>query len=484
MTRATRYREEGVGQPQITTDWQKKPPISAGDVGATMRGYYASFSRHFRANERVYANVRAQAGLSPKPRYIISDIGIVSNNGINKDKFSWVYLPPVAGKYNVTPRGVVRPWTFLFMHSFGYVRDYAALGLSGNRSLQKRLVPPGDEYGHDPKRWFAGIKEVVKFPGYIKGKVRPVSIHFCISRRGDVVVSTDLNDIAWHGGGRLLDAKKRNNTVSVGFELEPQLHRFSPGAQVRVTPFTQPQMIALAIVCKKLTTWRPIKQVYITRRNATTHKDFAHTLRLAVEHGSGYVQHSDVSPVYTNNKGKKVGGKSDAGGQFNILPGEKARIGSSVWKGTGTNASNGTGEWVGSGWTELWGYMDRVRRFRAADQLFVASIPDVDFPLMTEFAEALQRSNSGQRAVLLSAQDRIAGLRRAANMQSRNRRATYAKAMTHGTSLSETVARTTAAMAKTLAALELSLPKPTGEVMTYNYDTGTWAVSGTDSGSG
>ncbi|MHC4619228.1 MAG: N-acetylmuramoyl-L-alanine amidase [Planctomycetota bacterium] len=482
----TSFREEGVGQPRIEADWRKSPPLSVGAISATMRKYLGRYTKHFKENERIYANIRARAGTSPKPRYILSDIGIVSNNGINKDKFSWMYLPPVGGAYNVTPQGKIRPWTYIFFHSFGYIWDRYHMGLSrhkGRRGLRKVLAPPGDEFGHHPSRWFAGVKEMTKNPELSRGAARKVSIHFCISRRGDVIVSTDLNDIAWHGGGRFIHPRN-NNIVSVGFELEPQRIRLKPYGRAITAPFTTPQMTALAIVCKKLDTWRPTKQVYITRRSATSHNDFAQTKRLAQQHGSGYIQHSDVSPVYVNSAGKRRGGKVDAGAQFNILPGEKARIGSAAWHGEGINSSNGDGDWRGSGWTELWELMKRVRKFRAADQLFVTSIPSVEFALMKEFAEALQKSNSGQRSVLTAAQDRVAGLRRAANMQSRKRRATYAKAMTHGTALSTTVALTTAAVSKVLASFDTSnLKAPTGDVLTYDYETGTWRVGGTDSGS-
>jgi len=486
MTRApTSYREEGAGQPNIAVDWRKSPPLTAGAVGATMQKYLGSYTRHIRANEHVYANMRTLQGASPKPRYIVSDVGIVSNNGINKNSFSWLYLPPKAGGYKVTPNGVVRPWSFLFIHSFGYTWDAPYMGIdkyAKRKSLHSRLAPPGDDMGHHPSRWFAGIKELTKSPALTRGKPNPVSIHFCISRRGDVVVSTDLNDIAYHGGGRLLHPRKSNNTVSVGFELEPQIVRHFPFGPTHVAPFTTPQMTALAIVCKKLDTWRPTKQVYITRRSAESHKDFAQTLRLATQHGSGYVQHSDVSPVYRNAEGKLKGGKVDAGAQFNILPGERAQVGSAVWNGTGVNAT-GLGEWRNSGWTELWGLMKRVRKFRAADQLFVSKVPDVEFALMKEFAEAVQQSNAGQRATLTSMQDRIAGLRRAANMQSRKRRATYAKALAHGTALSNTVALTTAAVSRSLIAFDLSsLEAPTGDVMSYDYTTGTWRVGGADTG--
>lgn len=487
----TNYREEGVGQSRPTADWRKSPPLSVGAITSATRKYFSRYSKHYVENEHVYANARAAAGQSSKPRYIISDIGLVNSNGISKDRFTWVYLPPKAGAYNVWPKGVVRPWTFIFMHSFGYAFDWYHLGYDGRgrvrkggRGLLNRTYPPGDQWGHHPTRWQSGNNELT-LNTRLGGSSRRVSIHFCVSRRGDVVVSTDLNDRAWHGGGRFLDAKKSNNTVSVGIELEPQSFRTAPGRFPITAPFTKPQMIALAVICKKMDTWRPIKRVYITRRSKTNHKDFAQTLKLAIQHGSGFVQHSDVSPVRTLKSGKKTGGKVDAGAQFNILPGETAEVGSPVWRGLGTSGSGGiTGLRLGSGWTELWAYMDRVRKFRAADQLFVADIPSVDFKLMTEFAEALQKSNAGQRSVLLGAQDRIAGLKRAANMQSRKRRATFAKAMTHGTALSTTVANTTAAVAKTLATFDVSnLAAPTGDVMSYDYGTGTWLVGGNDTGS-
>lgn len=492
----TKFREEGVGHDALTSSWRKDSPITAKNVSAVMRQKYASYIKHFQENERIYANVRVAHGLPPKPRYLISDVGLVSNNGINANTFSWVYLPPCGGAFTVFPQGTIRPWTYIFIHSFGHTWDNPQMGIGkhakGKRGLTSLMYPPGDEYGHNPSRWFSGIKQLTRNIELDppKEKTQKVSIHFCISRRGDVMVSTDLNDMARHGGGGILKGRGAilhphgNNLVSVGFELEPQLMRLVPNGATYVAPFTKIQMTALAIVCKKLTTFRPVKRVYITRRNSTNHADYAQTAVLADKHGSGYVQHSDVSPVTIDSTGKPQGGKTDAGAQFNILPGQKARIGSQVWQGTGVNANNGNGPYMESGWTELWNLMDKIRRqFRLADEVFVESIPQFEFKLLGEFASVLQQSNAGEKAVVTALQDRINALARAAGLQSQKRRATYAAASAHGSALSTTVTRTAAAVTRTLSAFSTAdIKAPTGNMLEYNFESGYWYTGENEAG--
>ena len=487
MASISKMREEGVGASHQANDWKGTPPRTAGDVSDSVRKLFSRFQGHFLENQRAYANVRRSKGLSPEPRYILSDFGLTSS--VFGQQFSWVYLPPVAGAYHVWPEGVLRPWSFICLHCFGGSFDQGirpgvdretGKRISGKGLIhyKDRLTVSGDQYGHNPKRWFSGIKELTKNPELTAqrgSKARRVSIHVCISRRGDVVVSTDLNDQAWHCGGDILNPKG-NNFVTVGIELETQFFRFVPRGPLFISPYPDPQMKALAIVCKKITTFRPIPQQYITKRDATNVKDFKQTRELAQKFQGGYVQHSDVNPVYTTSEGKRKGGKVDAGGQFNIIPGLRARVGSDVWDGTGIDNSNGDGDWMDSGWDQLWGLMAKPA-FRLADQIFADKLDQQEYQQLAQVAEAIQKANSGQKAALVALHDQAASVLRANRMQSRSRRTTYNKAMSHSTAVNTLINTSSNALAKSLTSFDLSSIEPVGgPISTYDETTGLWTV--------
>lgn len=482
-------RKEGVSTVTIPEkQWIDTPPLTSGQVNAKFRASLAGWRRHMISNARHYANVRQEAGLPGKPRYIVSDFGLVSYNGYDHRRFTWTYIPPQSASVNVWPQGKIRPWTYVFVHSFGgyfnqlrmWPRSQNCPKCSGNNNL---LFLTNDKYGHLNKRWMGGLRPLTRSRG-LDPNARRVSIHFCVSRRGDVVVSADLNDTAWHAGGGVLGFNS-NNAVSIGFELEEDLIRAKRGGRTYVAPYTEPQLIALAIVMKKIETFRPIKHVYITKRAPGVDDDLGRATRLSQKYLSGYVQHSDVSLPSQ---------RTDAAAQFNLLPGRGGEFGSSRWNGTGYREDNGiawrdprsgiTYHKMKSGLDQLWGYMARVRKFDLATQVFAAEIPSLETALLGDLYVALQSSNKGQQALLRSHMKKVWALRRSINMEAKKRATLYGKAQDRGTKLYDILARMSANVSRIVSGFDASnLPSPQGPVQSFNEDTGTWYEDGQDTGS-
>lgn len=443
-----RSREEGVSSNRTPafTNWTLENDAAAQILSKKTR----RLSRFFNANAEHYVNARVQKGRSPKPEYILSPVGLTDH----PLKFSWAWLPPARGVYRVWPKGKLRPWTYIFMHSFGYTWDRALL-----RKNRQRQAPPGDEYGHHPTRWMAGIRQLCALntdPN--KKKQGSASIHFCISRRGDVVVSVDANDMAWHGGGDVRFTNKGNNYYSIGFELEPALARYKYAngqlSQPLLLPYPDRQMLALAIVCKKLVTFRPgIKEVYISKKNGSIRSQ-------ASQHGSGYIQHSDV-------KASKV----DTGAQFGIPPGNIGLPGN---------------PWLNkypSGWETLWDLM-RPMRFTLATDIFTKEIEKGDFNDISDLSVAMMKTtNAGQRAILQQQRDRVQGLRRASAMQAQARRTLYKQATSGATTMTDIISKSAANVTKQVERFNVAgVVGVRGDVQTYDFSSGTWKVGGTDTG--
>jgi hypothetical protein len=462
--------------------WIDTPPLTTGQVTAKFKASLAGWRRHMISNARYYANLRQDVGRSAKPRYLISDFGLISNNGYDRRRFTWTYIPPQAASVTIWPAGKIRPWSFIVVHSMGGTFEAARMwpkkGGSG-----ARLYVSSDKYGHDNRRWMAGLRELTKSRGLSPG-ARPVSIHFCVSRRGDVVVSADLNDLAWHAGGNLLGFKSNNN-VSVGFELEEEFIRFRPYGATHVAPYTEPQLIALAIVLKKIETFRPIKHVYITKRVHNAEDDIGQTSRLAKKYLSGYTQHSDVA---------LPGTRTDAAAQFNIPPGHTSYIGSKRWRGTGYSESGGepwtdprsgvTHRKVKSGLDQVWYYMSKIRKFNLATQVFASKIPLLDVAPLNDLTVALQASNQGQQTLLRGHLKKLWSLRRALTMEARKRSAMYGQALDRGTKLHGALSSVSANVSRMVNRFDTSnLTTPTGPMQSFDESTGTWYEGGKDTGS-
>lgn len=405
----------------------------------------------FAQNAEHYLNARARKGRTPQPEYILSPVGITDH----PQKFGWSWIPPARGVYRVWPKGKIRPWTYLFIHSFGYTWDNWYLNKN-----RKRRFPPGDEYGHHPGRWFGGIRQLCALnTDPTKKKQGNASIHFCISRRGDVLVSVDANDMAWHGGGTVSYTPKGNNYYSIGFELEPALGRYKYHngklSSTKVLPYPDKQMLALALVCKKLVTYRgAIKEVYITKQKGSVRAQ-------ANKHGSGYIAHIDVHDK-----------KLDPRGQFSILEGQ-----------VGGYSPNPFMKGLKSGWDQLWKLM-RPMRFALATDIFVKDVAVGDFSNMTDISVAMMKTtNAGQRAMVQQQRDRLLALRRASSMQAQERRFVYKQATGQATTMTDVVAKSTARVTKQVQRFSVASVKGVGgPVQTFDFDTGTWKVGGTDTG--
>lgn len=429
--------------------------LNADAIASLMGKKMGRLGDRFAKNAEHYLNARARKGRSPQPEYILSPVGITDH----PQKFGWSWIPPTRGVYRVWGKGKIRPWTCIFLHSYGYSWDLGYL-----RRNRSRRFPPGDENGFHPSRWYAGIRQLCALnTDPTKKRKGGASIHFCISRRGDVVVSVDVNDMAWHGGGkRGVDTpmtSKGNNYYTVGFELEPALgrYKYSNGRLSRplILPYPDKQMLALAIVCKKLVTYRGnIPEVYLTKKNGSVRQQWE-------QYKAGYTTHSDVNS-----------GKLDPRGQFDILPGA-----------IGTASPNPWMKGLKSGWDQLWGLM-RPMRFALATDIFVKDVAKGDFANMADLSVAMMKTtNAGQRAMVQQHRDRLLALKRASSMQAQERRYVYKQATSHATTMTDVIAKGTANVTKQVQRFSVAgVVGIGGPVQTFDFETGTWKVGGADTG--
>src|SRR5512136_497194 len=148
----------------------------------------AKFRDELKKNAEVYANARAQSRLTAKPNQILSEIGFKEH----PLRLSLVYYPPRPGEYKVMPNKKLRPWRYICLHvgDTGWDKTYL------NRTSGV-AQPPGDENGHNEARWARIIQQYILPQDSTKTR-NPCSTHYCVSRKGDVIASVDLNDIAYH----------------------------------------------------------------------------------------------------------------------------------------------------------------------------------------------------------------------------------------------------------------------------------------------
>ena len=407
----------------------------------------------FAQNTEHYVNARVQKGRTPEPKYILSSVGLVDH----PQKFGWAWLPPNRGVYTILPQGQIRPWSYIFLHSYGYMWDLSYL----RRNRQRRFCP-GDVNGYHPTRWYAGLRQLCSLnTDPQKKRQGGASIHFCISRRGDVVVSVDVNDIAWHGGGiQGVDTPftpKGNNYYSIGFELEPALarYKYSNGSlsNPMLLPYSDRQMLALAIVCKKLVTYRnSIREVYLTKQNGSMRAQ-------ANKYGSGYLTHKDVNS-----------NKSDPGAQFDILPGE-----------TGVNNANPWMQGLKSGWDQLWDLM-RPMRFSLATDIFVKDVTaNITKDLANLSTAMMKNTNKGQQTVIQRQRDNLTAFKRAFTMQAQTRRDIYKSATNNATTMIDIAAKNVTNIVRQVQRFDASNIKGVGgSVQSFDFETGTWKVGGVD----
>lgn len=460
---AATTRSYGKKSQQEDDAW--KTPLTEDSVNKLIVKATAPLQKSFRENAETYANARVKAGASAKPKMIISDFGF------KEAGFNWTYMPPSIGEYQIFPKKEgLRPWRFVFVHSFGYTWDIPYM--AKNKSA---LNPPGDTYGHHPKRWMAALRQLVLPKEFDpkKGKVDKVSIHFCVSRRGDILVSVDLNDIAYHGGGdpkySIGDAiggkYHGNNAYTIGIELEPCLGRKKAFGTTFLLDYPDRQLKAFAILIKKFQAVRPIANTVISRfSNQSLQEQFR-----AAKTTGGYVQHIDVFPVeprLDKRTGQmKTTGKVDASGQRD----GSAKAQFSVY-------SDGS---VGYGWTQLFDYISKVRTFNLATQVFVDRLDDPDFSQIANLSTMMTKGNTGQRAALGALKNDLEAHRRARDMQGQTRQTVMTNGVSQAAALHARVAEAAATASQVHQKLSSKgvTPLSQGNVA-YNFEKDQWERDG------
>lgn len=405
----------------------------------------------FRENAAIYANLRTKKKANAIPKQIISPVGFTDRT----DPFIWSWLPPSIGAYRPYPTRKERKWTYIFIHSFGYSIDYAAF-----KRNPRLLAPPGDEYGHNPLRVMGAVRQLCTLQDMSRPPGSRASIHAIITRRGDIIMSVDLNDIAYHGGGSkptgggwFYTSKpyRSNSTWSVGIELEPALARPAPGRSARLVNYTDRQMLSLAIFCKKLMTIKPEIQYNVLSRfyggwqwNPSS-KTWASVAPGSITSqgnamGSGFVQHIDVHYK-----------KGDARGQFAVAPGQP-----------------------GSGWDQLFGLIQKVRSFNLGTEIYTKGLPDLSKTSAAELTGLLTQSDGGQRAVLQTQWDHDRAFSRASSMLVQQRRAHYKAALGQNAASHDVVNKSASTIGKMITRFQATVKALSGDVQQYNFSTGLW----------
>jgi hypothetical protein len=265
-----------------------------------------------------------------------------------------------------------------------------------------------------------------------------------INLRGDIIVSCDTNDRAFHGGGENVFSlnQKGNNHVTIGIELEPCMGRDVAKGKVRVLNYPDRMMLCLAIYCKKLSVVCPISKTGIGQNVISRIRDGCPRTQ-ANKYKTGYVQHLDVTR-------KKV----DAGAQFDIAPGKK-----------------------GSGWNQLWAAMKKIRVVRPTDVYTsndgfnAAGNPDT-----AAFLKQLARTvdNKAQRLAMLQAHYTQAGSLRSLQMQGRSRSLENTAALGQARFAASYISAKTARISCMAERFDTAVLKTTQGGYTYDETNATW----------
>ena len=418
------------------------------DTSKELRGILGNYQKTLGYSREWYSNVRAQRGFSSGlPTYIFNDARFKDYG------FSVSWLPPKDRGFSITRPGWIRRWEFLAFHSFG--SSYDVTRLHSHRGL---ISIPTDEYGHNPRRFYAAMKYLTD---WTRGS-RVVGIHFGVSRRGDIATSVDLNDTAFATGG-VVKVGFNYNRYSIGFELEVHEARFIPDSTKRTSriyrqPFSERQILSLAVAIRKLDSWRP-GVINITWLSTPSEIRAAH-----VNKTGGCFQHWTLHP-------KK---RTDPGAQFNIPAGTRARFGSSMWNGTGTRADNGPGEYMESGWDQLKRAYDSVRPVDLATECFVTPVTSVGASLAAASVALSHAHGAGQRGVVQAGRGKLAALARSESMQQQTRKSVYATAMYNNKALTSFAGRTAAASSRMIDAYDTSSVKGVTGATMFNEKTGLW----------
>ena len=382
--------------------------------------------KHFREAASLYQGKRQRFR-----RRVAENSQIISEVGLTGApyNFTWEYIPPADGGWRTYPG--VRPWNFIALHSLAATADDREL----NRN-KKLLFPrkyPIDKYGHNPAKWATAQRIFFYDPGVRRVAGRNVGIHFMVSRRGDVIVSAGLNDIAHHMAGTEGIFGGRN-PATVGIELELLRYRKVAGGPILFNPYPERQLLALAIILRKIEAVRPIKRQHISTRNGPL-------LPQTKAAGSGYVIHSEVKPA----------NRKDPGAQFNIPQGQP-----------------------GSGWDQLFGLMSKIRSFNLATEVFVQNLNPAENKSVPAIASALPMANAGSQAALRAVWAQANALRRATAMANQGRQHRSSSALAQISTITDRVTAATAALLNTVQSFNVDSLPSMKNALVFNEETNTW----------
>jgi hypothetical protein len=449
MTRRKVYDPHGSSRTSAkVSDWRT---LTTADIDRKLRVYLGRHQRNIAKTQQWYLNVRAKHGLDDGvPNYILSDFRF-------KDyRFPVSWIPPRPRGFAVVRKGSIRRWQFVVFHCFGESYDWWYL--RRNRGL---ISVPTDVNGHNPRRWMGAVRYLTLWD---EGK-RTVSVHFNVSRRGDFISSVDLNDIAYASGGSLRVGFNKN-VHSIGFELESHLARHiyrtkKKTRRVYRQPFSQKQLLCLAIALKKIHSWRSVVKIE-PRFNR------GEIVAAKKANAGGCIMHLTLHP----------GKRTDPGAQFNIPKGSKATFGSSMWNGTGSNPRNGPGPWMESGWDTVDRLFQKVRAVNPATQAFQKPLT----PAAVRLAQASEIVNLtahvGQTAAARSGRNRLAALSRSEAMQGQTRRTLYSKASANNNSLSSLITQANAVTSAVIRRFDTSVVVGISDAVMFDEETGLWEDGG------
>lgn len=219
----------------------------------------SKLNKELKKNAEVYSNSRVQVGQIPKANQLISNVGFVDH----PYRLSVSHFAPRPGEYTIYPKSKgLRPWRYIVLHMDASTWDTVYL-----KQNTTALKPPVDTNGHNPDRWLGLLQRyIIPIDGGKKTRSK-LSAHYLVNRLGEVVVSVDLNDIAYHmpTNQPKLFKSQDNNTPTVGIVLEPCYGRATSGGTITLLDLSERQYAALAVLIKKLTTITPIEQVAILK---------------------------------------------------------------------------------------------------------------------------------------------------------------------------------------------------------------------------
>lgn len=443
--------------------------LTAENADQMLRRELNAHQRTMAKTASYYANDRIAKGLSELPQYILSD-DLFKEYGL---PVSWIAPNPRG--YKLVAPGKLRRWIFTVFHSLGASFDGYPGAKKGFliKNPGARSVPV-DVYGHNPRRFMAGIQYLTAWCPEVANGARG-AVHFFVSRRGDFVSSVDLNDIA-HGSGGDLALPFGKNVYSICFELEEHQARYIPGTNKTTNtiyrqPYPERQLLCLAIAFKKINTWRAVladssdtMAPYLRTREEIVS---VYNARTAGGVG-GFLQHVDIHP----------GQRTDAGAQFMIPKGQTADFGSPLWNVVGANphamSPRGPGPKMESGWDTLERLYKKLRGVKLATQVFKTPLADVDLALAKASTILNMQGGPAQGLATKAGRDRLAGLSRSSQMQQQTRASLYNKAAATNVALAATIGRANTVISTVIRKFDISAVKGiTGAVM-FNEESGTW----------